>query len=139
MTPRKESSLEFKNLYNTMHLEEHDSLRLRSSHQKNSVKKFANFTGKHLYWSLFSISCLFIKKRPQQRYFPVKFAEILRAPILKNAPKWLLLDFCVTMYLLYIPLKTLRHCRIFNDTFLYFCVMYLKISVMLFKKSWKYS
>ena len=50
----------------------------RSSHRRCSVKKgvlknFANFTGKHLYWSLRQ-ACNFIKKRLQHWCFPVKFA-----------------------------------------------------------------
>ena len=64
----------------------------RSSHQRCSVKKgvlknFANFLGKHLYWSLFLIKLQaynFIKKRLRQRCFPVQFAKILRTSILKN-------------------------------------------------------
>ena len=59
-----------------------------SSHWKCSantvvLKNFANFTGKHLCWSLQQ------KKRLQHRCFPVKF---LRAPILKNICEWLLLN-----------------------------------------------
>ena len=61
---------------------------LRSCHQSCSVKncvlkKFSNFTGKHLCWSLFS-ACNFVKKKLQYRSFPVKLARILRTPILKN-------------------------------------------------------
>ena len=36
-------------------------------------------------------ACNFIKKRLQHRYFPVKFAKLLRTPILKNICKRLLL------------------------------------------------
>ena len=36
-------------------------------------------------------ACNFIKKRLQQRCFPMKFAEFLRTPILKNICKQLLL------------------------------------------------
>ena len=65
----------------------------RSSHRRCSVKKgvlknFANFTGKHLCWSLF---WNFIKNRLQHRCFPVKFAKFLRTPILKNICERLLL------------------------------------------------
>ena len=38
-----------------------------------------------------SQACNFIKKRLQQRCFPMKFAEFLRTPILKNICKQLLL------------------------------------------------
>ena len=59
----------------------------RSSYQDRSyikkvLKTFADFTGGNLYWSLFLIK--FIKKRFQYRCFPVKFAKILREPVLKN-------------------------------------------------------
>ena len=60
----------------------------RSSHQRCSVKKgvlknFANFTGKHLCWSLLQ-ACNFIKKRLQHWCFHVKFATFLRTSILKK-------------------------------------------------------
>ena len=47
------------------------------------LKNFANFTGKHLRWSLFLIkleaqTCNFIKKRLQNRCFPVKFAKFCK-------------------------------------------------------------
>ena len=54
------------------------------------LKSFAKFTGKHLCWSLFLKNLrveglqLYQKKRLQQRYFPVKFAKILRTPFLQN-------------------------------------------------------
>ena len=51
---------------------------------KNGVlKKFANFTGKHLCWSI-KKRIQSIKKRLQYRCFPVKFAKFLRTLILKN-------------------------------------------------------
>ena len=49
--------------------------------KKGVLKNFANFTGKHLCWSLFFNKvadlrvCNFIKKRLQQRYVPVKLAK----------------------------------------------------------------
>ena len=74
--------------------------RCRSSHQRYSVRKgvlknFANFTGKQLCWSLFlwccrPPACKFFIKRLQHKYFPVKFAKLLRTPILKNICKRLL-------------------------------------------------
>ena len=64
------------------------------------LKNFANFTGKHLCWSLFLIklqaglkSCNFIKKRIQGRCFPVNFAKFLKAPIFTKHLRWLLLYF----------------------------------------------
>ena len=66
----------------------------RSSHLqmffKIAVRKnFVNFIGKHLYWSLFLIKfqtqrLATLLKRHQHRCFPVKFAKILRTPILQN-------------------------------------------------------
>ena len=60
----------------------------RSSHRKCSEKKdvlknFANFTEKHLCWSLLQVYN-FIKKRLQHWCFPVKFAKFLRTSILKK-------------------------------------------------------
>ena len=74
----------------------------RSSHWSCSVKKavpknFVIFTIKHLCWSLSSIklqqACNFIKRRLQDRCFPVNIAKILKTPILKNSCKRLLLNF----------------------------------------------
>ena len=54
------------------------------SHRCSSA--FANFTVKHLCWSLFFDkvigwkACSFIKKRLRHRFFPVKFAKSLRTP-----------------------------------------------------------
>ena len=76
--------------------------RCRSSHWRCSVRKgvlknFANFTGKHLCWSLILWSCKpsackFFKKRLQHKCFPVKFPKLLRIPILRNICKRLLLE-----------------------------------------------
>ena len=55
------------------------------------LKNFANFTGKHLRWSLFLIklqSCSFIKKRLQRKCFPVKFAKLLRTPSVVASESW---------------------------------------------------
>ena len=67
----------------------------KSSHQRSSVKEgvfknVANFTGKHLCWSLLQ-ACKFIKKRLQHRCFPVKYVKFLRTSILKSICKRLLL------------------------------------------------
>ena len=68
----------------------------RSSHRRCSIKKgvlknFANFTGKHLCWSLFLITDLqarnFIKKILLQCFL----IKLLRTPILKNICERLLL------------------------------------------------
>ena len=66
----------------------------RSSHRRYPVKKgvlknFANFTAKHLCWSIFLIkrrlqACNFVKKRLQHWCFPVKFAKFLITSVLKN-------------------------------------------------------
>ena len=55
----------------------------RCSVKKGFLKKFSNFTGKHLYWSLFFNKIAGLKpvtlfKRLQYRRFPVKFANFLR-------------------------------------------------------------
>ena len=64
---------------------------LRRSHWNSFVKKgvlrnFANFTGKHLFCSLFSIElqvCSFIEKRLQHRCFPMESTKFLRTPNLE--------------------------------------------------------
>ena len=61
--------------------------------EKGAFKNFANFTGKHLCLRLFSRkACNFIKRKLQHRYFPVKFAKYLKAPIFKNILQRLLLE-----------------------------------------------
>ena len=55
------------------------SIRSQMFFKSDVLKNFANFTGKHLCWSL-----NFIKKRLQHRRFPMKFAKFLRTPILQN-------------------------------------------------------
>ena len=65
-------------------------------HSQMFFKIIANFTGKHLcrsllLWSCRHQKCNFIKKRPQHRIFPVKFAKFLRAPCLTEHLQWLLL------------------------------------------------
>ena len=57
--------------------------------EKVVLKKFAIFTGKHLFESLSNKvpglqACNFIKKRLQHRCFPVNIAKRLRTSILKN-------------------------------------------------------
>ena len=48
------------------------------------------FTGKHLWWSSFSIKL--IKKRFQHRCFPVKFPKFLRTPHFTEQLRWVLLQ-----------------------------------------------
>ena len=54
----------------------------RCSRKKDYLKDVVNFTRKHLRQSLLLIQ--FIKKRLQQKCFPVKSAKVLRTPILQN-------------------------------------------------------
>ena len=61
-----------------------------------AFKSFANFTGKHLCWSLFlknlqAKGLQLHKKGLQQRCFPVKFAKFLTTPFLSEHLRWLLL------------------------------------------------
>ena len=72
-------------------------MKCRSSQRKFSVEKgflknFANFTGKHLCWSVFlKVRKNFVKKILQHRCFSVKLAKFLRTPTLKNICQRLLL------------------------------------------------
>ena len=75
-------------------LAKYRSCHRRCSKKVGVLKNFSNVTGKHLCWSLFLIKFQtglkaynFIKKRPQYRYFPVKFVKFLRTPTLKNICK----------------------------------------------------
>ena len=71
----------------------------KSSYRRCSVKKgvfknFANFTGKHLCWSLFLITLQVFRPAPLlERYFFRNFfrKKFLRTPILKNIYQRLLL------------------------------------------------
>ena len=72
----------------------------RSSHWRDSVKKgllknVANFTGKHLSWSLFNKVAnfkVFFKKRLQHKCFPVNFANFFWTTILRNICERLLIS-----------------------------------------------
>ena len=85
----------------------------RWSMRKGVLKNSANFTGKHLCWSLFSIKlqawipATLLKKRLQHRCFPVKVAKFLRIPILKNICERLLVNIVKRYHYLY-SLKTLQ-------------------------------
>ena len=76
----------------------------KSQAATGEVLSFANFTGKHLCWSLlftklqaFRIATL-LKKRPLHRCFPVKFEKFWRTPILKTAGRLLL---CIDYFIIY--------------------------------------
>ena len=59
--------------------------------KKGAFRKFANFPGRHLRWSLFLIELQtfrpsnFMEKRLQHRWFPVEFTKCLRTSNLKSA------------------------------------------------------
>ena len=65
--------------------------------KKAVLRNFAKFTGKHLCQSLLSNKvaglrpATLLKKRLGHSCFPVNFAKFLRAPFLKEHPRWLLL------------------------------------------------
>ena len=71
------------------------------------LKNFANFTGKHLCWSLFFYkvaslqACNVIEKGLLHKCFPVKLEKFLGAPILTNICERLLLgiDYFIIGYL----------------------------------------
>ena len=62
---------------------------LSEADKKGAMKNFARFTGKYLCLSLCLLELQVFKL--QHRCFPVKFAKLLRTPILKNIWKRLLL------------------------------------------------
>ena len=102
------------------------NLLYRSSHQRCSLKKvflknFTKFTGKHLCWSLFfnKVSGLrpatLLKKRLQQRCFPVNFLKFLGTPFLQKTSQRLLLfvihltvSFCKEVLYIYSNLLLLE-------------------------------
>ena len=66
------------------------SSRLQMFFKIGVLETFTDFTGKHLCWSLFLIklqayACNFIKRRIQNKCFPVKFAKFLKTPFLQNS------------------------------------------------------
>ena len=70
----------------------------RCSAKKDVLKIFANFTGKHLCWSLFLIKIqvfrpVTLSKRDSNTAIFLKFAKFLRTSILKDICKRLLLQF----------------------------------------------
>ena len=102
------------------------NLLYRSSHQRCSLKKvffknFTKFTGKHLCWSLFfnKVSglrpAILLKKKLQQRCFPVNFVKFLRTSFLQNTSQRLLLfaihltiSFCKEVLYIYSNLLLLE-------------------------------
>ena len=102
------------------------NLLYRSSHQRCSLKKvflknFSKFLGKHLCWSLFfnKVSgqrpATLLKKRLQQRCFPVNFMKFLKTPFWQNTSWWLLLfvihltvSFCKKVLYIYSNLLLLE-------------------------------
>ena len=82
---------------------------VRSSHPvvfwiKDALKIFAKFMGKHLCWSLFfnEVASLrnatLLKKRIQNRYFPVNFTKFWRTPFSKEHLRWLLTAWKVSKF-----------------------------------------
>ena len=71
----------------------------RCSVKRGVLKNFANFTGKHLYQSLFFnkvaglTNAILFKNRLWHRCFPVNLAKFLRIPFLHNTSGQLLLFF----------------------------------------------
>ena len=76
----------------------------RSSHLevlciKSIVENFANFTGKHLWHSLFfnqvaGMPAAWLKKILWHRCFPVNFAKLLKAPFLFSVPNDDVINLC---------------------------------------------
>ena len=98
----------------------------RSSHRRCSTKKgvlknFLHFTGKHLCWCLLLIKLKArrpLLKRDSNWCFPVRFAKLLRTPILKNTYERLFLKVVYLLckwisWLLYDGSSTLK-CQLLN-------------------------
>ena len=118
-------SLFFNKLQTSNLSEYHDNLNLTWVMQKQSpecvLKNFPNFTGKHLMLeSLINKVVGFNKIRLQHRCFPVKFAKFLRAPILKNICKRLLLNFCIFKFRTFLVLVP------GGETFSFDYIIYIK-------------
>ena len=66
--------------------------------KKSILKNLAILTGKHVCWSLFLIKsqtlrpATLLKKRLQDRCFPLNTAKVLRIPVLKKICERLLLQ-----------------------------------------------
>ena len=72
----------FKNGKNLVPINSLEKIQKQSS--KGVLKKFAEFAGKHLNWSLFKYSC-------RLRCFHVNFAKFLKTPVLQSICDRLLL------------------------------------------------
>ena len=102
-----------------------------------SLKNFAIFKGKHLYWSLKAVN--FIKKRFQHRYFPVNIEKFLKTGLFVEYLWWLLLyivlkadQICnVSKYLLRVPFY-ICSLRVFN---VFLIVFVLSVFVFVLKKA----
>ena len=71
------------------------------------LKDFANYTGKHLCWSLIGLQASnFIKNRLQHRCFRLKFGKFLRTPFFTKHIQW---------HLLQVKSFALRHPRCSRD------------------------
>ena len=74
--------------------------------RKGVLRNFAKFTRKHLCQSLFlnKVVCLrpatLLKKRLWHRCFPVNFTKFLRTPFSTEHPRWLLLAFSGSSFLI---------------------------------------
>ena len=116
------------------------NLSYRSSHQRCSLKQvflknFTKFLGKHLYWSLFFNKAsglrpaTLLKKRPQQRCFPVNFVKFLRKHFFQNTSRQLLLfiihltvSFCKNVLYIYSnPLLLEKSTNTHNSAIFLFC------------------
>ena len=110
----------------------------RSSHrscsvEKGALKNSANFTGKHLCWSLFLKKCWpfqlhkFIKKRLRHCYFPVKFENLLRTLTLKiicERPTTSLIWNMAHEYSITLSFMDKLYLHNYNFNFLKFLVMF---------------
>ena len=73
-------------------------------YKKAVLKNFAIFTRKtavleFLFNKVAGLhACNFIKKRHENRYFPVNIAKFFRTPTLKNICEWLLLIMSIWLY-----------------------------------------
>ena len=83
-------------LTSSFKFKKHRSRHWRCSVKKGVFKNFTNLTGKHLSWSLFFIKLQGLDLQLYQKESPphvssLKFAKVLRTPILNNICKRLLL------------------------------------------------
>ena len=109
--------------------------------KKEFLKNFTKFKGKHLYWSLFFNKdsglrpATLLKKRLQQRYFPVNFVKFSRTPFLQNT-SWrpfviyLTVSFCKdVLYICPNPLLLEKSTKTHNFAIFSFC-KYILYSIL---------